>query len=201
MAQPTRTELRGAANARVIAIGASTGGGQALETVLVNLPVIRLGIVIVQHMPKRFTAMFADRLDSLCAMTVREARDGDEVLPGRALIARGGTHMTLQVSGSQYYVSVADGPLANHQKPSVDVLFSSVAKIAGRNALGIIMTGMGNDGALGIRSLHDAGAQTLAQDEKSCVVFGMPRAAISLGGVGKTVPLAQISQEILAYSR
>lgn len=201
MVQSTRTELRGTANARVVAIGASTGGSQALEAVLSNLPAIRIGIVIVQHMPKRFTAMFADRMDSVCAMKVREARDGDEVLPNRALIARGGTHMTLQVSGNQYYVAVTDGPLVNHQKPSVDVLFTSVAEVAGKNALGIIMTGMGNDGALGMKNLHAAGAQTLAQDEKSCVVFGMPRAAIALGGVGKTVPLAQISREILAYCR
>jgi two-component system chemotaxis response regulator CheB len=202
MAQPTRTDLREVGNAtRIVAIGASTGGGAALENVLSSLPVIKLGIVIVQHMPKRFTAMFAERLDNVCAIKVREAKNGDEVLPGQALIAPGGSHMTLHLDASRYYVAVADGPLVNHQKPSVDVLFSSVAQAAGPRVLGIIMTGMGNDGAVGLKEIHDAGAQTIAQDEKSCVVFGMPRAAIALGGVDKIIPLARIPQEIVAYCR
>ncbi|MEW6514906.1 MAG: chemotaxis response regulator protein-glutamate methylesterase [Pseudomonadota bacterium] len=186
---------------KVIAIGTSTGGTQALEAVLTKLPAVTSGIVIVQHMPEKFTAMFADRLNSLCALEVREACDGDRVLPGRALIAPGGRHMMLKRSGAQYYVAVADGPVVNRHKPSVDVLFRSVAQVAGRNALGIIMTGMGDDGARGIKEMHDAGAQTVAEDESTCVVFGMPKVAIDLGGVDKVVPLNLIPQEIIAYGR
>jgi len=183
----------------IIAIGTSTGGTQALEIVLTMLPAVCPGIVIVQHMPEKFTAMFAERLDSLCAMEVREAKNGDRVMPGRALIAPGGRHMMLRRSGAQYYVEVADGPLVNRHKPSVDVLFRSVAQIAGRNALGVIMTGMGDDGARGMKEMHDAGAQTVAEDESTCVVFGMPKEAIKLGGVDKVVPLDRIPQEIVAY--
>jgi len=186
---------------KVIAIGTSTGGTQALEAVLTKLPAVSSGIVIVQHMPEKFTAMFADRLNSLCALEVREACDGDRVLPGRALIAPGGRHMMLKRSGAQYYVAVADGPVVNRHKPSVDVLFRSVAQVAGRNALGIIMTGMGDDGARGMKEMHDAGAQTVAEDESTCVVFGMPKVAIDLGGVDKVVPLHHIPQEIIAYGR
>ncbi len=186
---------------KVVAIGTSTGGTQALEAVLTRLPAVTTGIVIVQHMPEKFTAMFAERLNSLCAMEVREAKDGDRVLPGRALIAPGGRHMMLKRSGAQYYVEVADGPVVNRHKPSVDVLFRSVAQVAGRNALGVIMTGMGDDGARGMKEMHDAGAQTLAEDESTCVVFGMPKVAIDLGGVDKAVPLDRIPQEIIAYGR
>ncbi len=186
---------------KVIAIGTSTGGTQALEAVLTKLPAVTSGIVVVQHMPEKFTAMFAERLDSLCALEVREACDGDRVLPGRALIAPGGRHMMLKRSGAQYYVAVADGPVVNRHKPSVDVLFRSVAQVAGRNALGVIMTGMGDDGARGMKEMHDAGAQTIAEDESTCVVFGMPKVAIDLGGVDKIVPLDRIPQEIIAYGR
>jgi two-component system chemotaxis response regulator CheB len=186
---------------KVVAIGTSTGGTQALEAVLTRLPAVTTGIVIVQHMPEKFTAMFAERLDSLCAMAVREAKDGDRVLPGRALIAPGGRHMMLKRSGAQYYVEVADGPVVNRHKPSVDVLFRSVAQVAGRNALGVIMTGMGDDGARGMKEMHDAGAQTVAEDESTCVVFGMPKVAIDLGGVDRAVPLDRIPQEIIAYGR
>lgn len=186
---------------RVIAIGTSTGGTQALEAVLTRLPAVTAGIVIVQHMPEKFTTMFADRLNTLCALEVREAKDGDRVLPGRALIAPGGLHMMLKRSGAQYYVSVADGPVVNRHKPSVDVLFRSVAQVAGRNALGVIMTGMGDDGARGMKEMHDAGAQTIAEDESTCVVFGMPKVAIDMGGVDKIVPLDRIPQEIMAYGK
>ena len=186
---------------KVIAIGTSTGGTQALEAVLTRLPAVTPGIVIVQHMPERFTAMFAERLNSLCAIEVREAKDGDRVLPGRALIAPGARHMMLKRSGAQYCVAVADGPVVNRHKPSVDVLFRSVAQVAGRNALGIIMTGMGDDGARGMKEMHDAGAKTVAEDESTCVVFGMPKVAIELGGVDKVVPLDRIPQEVVAYGR
>jgi two-component system chemotaxis response regulator CheB len=184
---------------KVIAIGTSTGGTQALEAVLTRLPKVTTGIVIVQHMPEKFTAMFAARLDGLCRIEVREARDGDRVLPGRALIAPGGRHMMLRRSGAQYYVGVADGPVVNRHKPSVDVLFRSVAQAAGRNALGVIMTGMGDDGARGLKEMHDAGALTLAEDESTCVVFGMPKVAIDLGGVDRVVPLDRMPQELIAY--
>ncbi|SDI45454.1 protein-glutamate methylesterase/protein-glutamine glutaminase [Propionivibrio dicarboxylicus] len=185
---------------QVIAIGTSTGGTIALESVLTQLPATTLGIVIVQHMPAMFTAMFSERLNDLCQIEVREARHGDRVIPGRALIAPGGKHMTLRRNGAQYVVDVADGPLINRHKPSVDVLFRSVAKIAGANALGIIMTGMGDDGARGMREMHDAGARTIAQDEASCVVFGMPKEAIKLGAVDQVIPLDQIPAAIIGHS-
>ena len=182
-----------------IAIGTSTGGTQALEAVLTRLPATSLGIVIVQHMPAMFTAMFAERLNSLCQIEVREAQNGDRVHPGRALIAPGGKHMMLKRNGAQYVVEVADGPLVNRHKPSVDVLFRSVAKFAGANALGIIMTGMGDDGARGLKEMHDAGARTIAQDEASCVVFGMPKEAIKLGAADFTLPLDQIPAAIVSH--
>jgi len=185
---------------KVIAIGTSTGGTQALEAVLTRLPAVCPGIVIVQHMPEKFTAMFAERLNQLCKLEVREAKNGDRVLPGLALIAPGGRHMMLKRSGAQYHVEVADGPLVNRHKPSVDVLFRSVAQIAGRNALGVIMTGMGDDGARGMKEMHVAGAQTVAEDESTCVVFGMPKEAIKLGGVDRIVPLGQIPAEIMSFS-
>jgi two-component system chemotaxis response regulator CheB len=186
---------------RVVALGTSTGGTQALEHVLSALPRICAGIVVVQHMPEKFTTAFAARLDSVCEIEVREARHGDHVIPGRALIAPGGRHMQLNRSGARYYVEVSDGPLVNRHRPSVDVLFRSVARYAGRNALGIIMTGMGDDGARGLLEMHEAGARTLAQDEESCVVFGMPREAIRRGGVDSVVSLQSIAAEIAAQAR
>ena len=186
---------------QIIAIGTSTGGTQALEAVLTRLPATCLGIVIVQHMPERFTAMLAQRLNELCRMEIREAQNGDRVMPGRALIAPGGKHMLLKRSGTQYQVEVSDGPLVNRHKPSVDVLFRSVARFAGANALGIIMTGMGDDGARGLKEMHDAGARTIAQDEASCIVFGMPREAIKLGAVDQTIALEQIPGAVTAYCR
>jgi two-component system chemotaxis response regulator CheB len=154
------------------------------------------GIVIVQHMPEKFTAAFASRLDSICRIAVKEAEHNDRVLPGRALIAPGGKHMVLRRSGAQYHVDVVDGPLVNRHRPSVDVLFRSVAKCAGANAVGIIMTGMGDDGAAGLLEMHNVGAQTVAQDEESCVVFGMPKEAIALDAVERVVPLSAIAGEI-----
>jgi len=184
---------------RVVAIGTSTGGTQALEAVLSQLPAVTTGIVIVQHMPEKFTAMFAERLNGLCAMEIREARDGDRVHPGLALIAPGGRHMMLRRNGAQYLVEVRDGPLVNRHKPSVDVLFRSVAQVAGRNALGIIMTGMGDDGARGLKEMRDAGATTIGEDESTCVVYGMPKEAFKLGGVGRELPLDQIPREIVGF--
>lgn len=186
---------------QVIAIGTSTGGTQALEAVLTKLPATCLGIVIVQHMPEKFTAMFAERLNGLCQIEVLEAKNGDRVIPGRALIAPGGKHMMLKRNGAQYVVDVVDGPLVNRHKPSVDVLFRSVAKFAGANALGIIMTGMGDDGARGMKEMHDAGARTIAQDETSCVVFGMPKEAIKLGCVDQSLSLNRIPDAMIVYSR
>jgi two-component system chemotaxis response regulator CheB len=185
---------------RVVAIGTSTGGTQALEDVLTALPRVCPGIVIVQHMPEKFTAAFASRLDGICRIDVREARHNERVVPGLALVAPGGRHLLLKRSGAQYHVEVVDGPLVNRHRPSVDVLFRSAAKSAGRNALGIIMTGMGDDGAAGLLEMRNAGARTLAQDEESCVVFGMPREAIKRGGVERTVPLEAVPQEILRHS-
>ena len=182
---------------RIVAMGTSTGGTQALEEVLTKLPRVTPGIVIVQHMPEKFTAAFAQRLDSLCRITVKEAQDQDRVLPGRALIAPGGKHMLLRRSGAQYFVEVVDGPLVNRHRPSVDVLFRSVAKAAGANALGIIMTGMGDDGAAGLFEMRRVGARTIAQDESSCVVYGMPREAVKRGAVERTVALAEIDREIV----
>lgn len=184
----------------IIAIGTSTGGTQALEAVLTALPSTAPGIVIVQHMPEKFTASFAQRLDSLCDIRVKEASNNDRVLPGTALIAPGGKHMMLKRNGAQYHVEVIDGPLVNRHKPSVDVLFRSVAKFAGKNTLGIIMTGMGDDGARGLKEIHDAGAPTVAQDEESCVVFGMPKEAIALGAADKVMPLSSIPSEIMHYA-
>lgn len=181
---------------KVVVIGASTGGTQALEQVLTALPRTTAGIVIVQHMPEKFTAAFAQRLNSICEVEVREAQTGDRVIPGRALIAPGGRHMLLRRSGAQYQVEVVDGPPVNRHKPSVDVLFRSAAKCAGKNAIGIIMTGMGDDGAAGMLEMRNSGALTIAQDEESCVVFGMPKEAIKHGGVIKVLPLGSMAGEI-----
>lgn len=182
---------------RIVAIGTSTGGTQALEAVLTALPRVSPGIVIVQHMPEKFTASFAERLNSLCQIEVREARNNDRVLPGLALIAPGGKHMMLTRSGAYYHVQVIDGPLVNRHRPSVDVLLRSVAKYAGRNATGIIMTGMGDDGARGMKEMFDAGADTVAQDEATSVVFGMPKEAIKLGGAKRILPLYEMHLAVM----
>jgi two-component system chemotaxis response regulator CheB len=185
----------------MVAIGTSTGGTQALEEVLAALPANTAGIVVVQHMPEKFTAAFAARLNSICAITVKEAETNDRVQQGVALIAPGGKHMLVRRSGNQYYVDVIDGPLVNRHRPSVDVLFRSVAKSAGGNALGIIMTGMGDDGAAGLLEMRKAGAHTVAQDEKSCVVYGMPKEAVKLGAVEKSVALGAIEREIVQHGQ
>lgn len=182
---------------KVIAIGASTGGTEALKAVLTQMPPNSPGIVIVQHMPPRFTTAFANRLNGLCAIEVREAKNGDSVLPGLALIAPGNYHMLLKRVGGSYTVEVKTGPLVCHQRPSVDVLFHSVARYAGSNALGVIMTGMGRDGAVGLLEMRQAGASTIAQDEASCVVFGMPKEAIKQGAVEHVVPLGEIPRTLL----
>jgi two-component system chemotaxis response regulator CheB len=182
---------------RIVCIGASTGGTESLRQILEPLPVDSPGIVIVQHMPEKFTEAFARRLDSFCQVTVKEAQDGDPVLRGQVLIAPGNRHTLLKRSGARYYVTVKDGPLVSRHRPSVDVLFRSAAHCAGRNAVGIIMTGMGDDGAKGLLEMREAGANTLAQDEESCVVFGMPREAIALGAAEQVVPLSAIPRHIL----
>lgn len=182
---------------KVLAIGASTGGTKAIETVLRGLPATAPGTVIVQHMPAQFTAAFAARLNQVCQMEVREARDQDPVVPGVALIAPGGRHMLLHQSGAHYLVHVKDGPLVHHQRPSVDVLFHSVARSAGRNAVGVLLTGMGADGAKGLLAMRQSGAYTLAEDEESCVVFGMPLEAIKLGAATDVVVLPQMAPAIL----
>ena len=182
---------------RVVALGTSTGGTQALEVVLTSLPRVCPGIVIVQHMPALFTAEFANRLNRLCQIEVKEAQNNDRVMPGRALIAPGGKHLLLRRNGAQYFVEVLDGPQVNRHRPSVDVLFRSVAKCAGANALGVIMTGMGDDGAAGLLEMRKAGARTVAQDEDSCVVYGMPKEAVKRGAVERTVALNAIWREIM----
>jgi two-component system chemotaxis response regulator CheB len=182
---------------KIVAIGASTGGTEALKYILSQMPPNSPGILVVQHMPSQFTTAFANRLNNLCQIEVREAKDGDNALPGLALIAPGNHHMVLKCSGSRYYVEVKDGPLVCHQRPSVDVLFCSVGRYAGTNAIGVIMTGMGRDGAKGMLDLRRAGAHTIAQDEASCVVFGMPREAIQQGGVRQVASLEEIPRLIL----
>jgi len=183
----------------VVCIGASTGGTESLRVVLEGLPADSPGIVIVQHMPEKFTAAWAARLNSLVSMEVREAADGDTVLRGCALIARGNRHLLLRRSGARYYVEVKEGPLVSRHRPSVDVLFRSAAHSAGGNALGIIMTGMGDDGARGLLEMRQAGAATIAQDEASCVVFGMPKEAIKLDGAERILPLDHLAREIVRF--
>ncbi|MCM2458029.1 chemotaxis response regulator protein-glutamate methylesterase [Rhizobium sp. CG4] len=185
----------------VVCVGASTGGTEALREMLEKLPANTPGIVIVQHMPEKFTAAFAKRLNSLCEMEIKEAADGDPVLRGHVLIAPGDKHMLLERQGARYHVSVRTGPLVSRHRPSVDVLFRSAARAAGANAMGVIMTGMGDDGARGMLEMHQAGAFTVSQDEASSVVFGMPKEAIAHGGVDKILPLDRIAAEILAEDR
>jgi two-component system chemotaxis response regulator CheB len=185
----------------VACIGASTGGTEALRVMLEQLPANSPGIVIVQHMPEKFTAAFAKRLNSLCEVEVKEAVHGDPMLRGHVLIAPGDRHMMLERQGARYHVTVREGPLVSRHRPSVDVLFRSAARAAGGNAMGVIMTGMGDDGARGMNEMHQAGAYTVAQDEATSVVFGMPKEAIAHGGVDRIVPLDQIAREILAADR
>jgi len=182
---------------RIIAIGASTGGTKAIETVLREMPASSPGTVIVQHMPENFTSSFAQRLNDLCQMEVREAKDNDFVSPGVALIAPGNRHMLLQRSGGNYLVKIKMGPLVHYQRPSVDVLFQSVASQAGKNSVGVLLTGMGADGAKGLLSMQHSGARTIAQSEASCVVFGMPKEAIKLGAADQIVDLANIPATII----
>jgi two-component system chemotaxis response regulator CheB len=182
---------------RVIVIGTSTGGTQALEYLFTQLPRTAPPIIVVQHMPEHFTAAFAKRLNGICQVTVKEAEHNDRALPGLVLIAPGGKHMLLQRSGAQYRVDVKDGPLVSRHRPSVDVLFRSSAQSAGANAVGIILTGMGDDGAHGMKDMHEAGALTIAQDEASCVVYGMPKEAVKLGTVDGILPLSSIPMLIM----
>lgn len=196
---PAKSKAMAQTTDRIIAIGTSTGGTQALEYILTSLPRVCPGIVIVQHMPENFTAAFAARLNGLSQIEVKEAVTGDRVISGRALIAPGGKHMLLKRSGAQYFVEIVNGPPVSRHRPSVNVLFRSVAQAAGNNAMGVIMTGMGDDGAQGLKEMRDAGAATIGQDEDSCVVYGMPREAHKLGAVEKELPLNRIPQEIVNY--
>jgi len=186
---------------KVVVVGASTGGTEALRAMLEVLPPDAPGMVIVQHMPEVFTRAFANRLDTLCQISVKEAETNDTVLRGRALIAPGNHHTLLKRSGARYYVDIKDGPLVCRHRPSVDVLFRSAARYAGKNAVAVIMTGMGDDGARGMLEMKEAGAATIAQDEATSVVFGMPNEAIKLGAVDETLPLKAISKAILARAR
>jgi two-component system chemotaxis response regulator CheB len=186
---------------RVVVVGASTGGTEALREYLEALPLDAPGMVIVQHMPEHFTAAFAKRLDGLCKVNVKEAEDNDTVIRGRVLIAPGNRHTLLKRAGARYYVEVKDGPLVCRHRPSVDVLFRSAARYAAKNAIGVIMTGMGDDGSRGMKEMHDVGSYTIAQDEASCVVFGMPNEAIKTGGVDIVLPLDGIAMEVLRRAR
>jgi len=185
---------------RIVVVGASTGGTEALKSFLEALPLDAPGMVIVQHMPEHFTAAFARRLDGICRVSVKEAANDDTVVRGRALIAPGNKHTLLKRSGARYYVEVKDGPLVSRHRPSVDVLFRSAARYAGKNAVGVIMTGMGDDGAKGMREMKDAGAYTVAQDEATCIVFGMPKEAIKLGAVKTVAPLDHIAGIVMRES-
>ena len=205
---PARSATRAAASAAnmpqtepIICIGASTGGTEALREVLQALPAGSPAILIVQHMPERFTGAFARRLNGICALDIREAEQGDAVLPGRVLIAPGNQHMTLRRIGSRYSVDIVAGPHVSRHRPSVDVLFRSAAQSAGRNAMGIILTGMGDDGARGLLEMRQAGSPTIAQDEESCVVFGMPKEAIALGAAARVLPLKHMAREIGEYGQ
>jgi len=182
---------------KVIVVGASTGGTEAISEFLMSMPPDSPGIVIVQHMPEKFTASFAKRLNSVCAISVKEAEDNDTVIRGRALIAPGNRHMMLKRSGARYYVEIKDGPLVSRHRPSVDVLFRSAAMYAGKNAIGVILTGMGDDGAKGMSEMKEAGAFNIAQDERTSVVYGMPREAVKAGAVDCVLPLNNIAERAL----
>jgi two-component system chemotaxis response regulator CheB len=182
---------------KILAIGASTGGTQAIETLMREMPPNAPGTLIVQHMPQTFTGVFAERLNRICPMEVREARDCENLVNGVALVAPGDKHMVLQKNGACYQVRIKDGPRVHYQRPSVDVLFQTVALNAGKNSIGVLLTGMGADGAKGLLAMHMNGAYTIAQDEKSCVIFGMPKEAIELGGVDEVLPLSQIARSVL----
>lgn len=183
---------------KVVVVGASTGGTEAIAQFLMELPLDSPGIVIVQHMPEKFTTSFAERLNESCRVTVKEAKNGDSVIRGNVLIAPGNYHTLLRRSGARYYVEVKQGQLVNRHRPSVDVLFRSVARYAGRNAIGIILTGMGSDGAMGLKEMKDAGAHTIAQDEATSVVYGMPKEAVEQGAVDKILPLQKIASHIIS---
>ena len=205
MAKPADTQAKASVRSgsmikttnKIIAMGASTGGTEALREVLTAMPANIPPIVIVQHMPQNFTRTFADRLDGMCAIKVKEAGDMEILAPGKALIAPGNKHMQVVRSGAVYYAKLLDGPLVHHQRPAVENLFMSVAEYVGRNAVGVIMTGMGKDGAAGMLSMKKEGAHTIAQDEKSCVVFGMPKEAIDAGGVNQIASLKDIPEAII----
>ncbi|UXY14595.1 chemotaxis protein CheB [Chitiniphilus purpureus] len=190
---PHRTEC-------VIVVGASTGGTEALKDLLTPIPAHAPPILIAQHMPELFTRSFAERLDAICRIRVKEAQAGERLLPGHAYIAPGHSHLMLALKGGQYVCDLSQGPSVNRHRPSVDVLFRSAANVGGRNVLGVILTGMGRDGAQGMRELHDAGGYNLAQDEASCVVFGMPKEAIALGGVDEVLPLRDIAQRLMVLA-
>jgi two-component system chemotaxis response regulator CheB len=196
---PVRSKSMIKTTEKVILVGASTGGTEALSVFLQSLPADSPGVVIVQHMPEHFTASFADRLDGLCRVSVKQADFGDTVLPGRVLIAPGNKHLLIKRSGARYYVETKEGPLVCRHRPSVDVLFRSGARYVGKNAVGVILTGMGDDGARGMKEMRDAGAHNIAQDEKTCVVFGMPKSAIEHGAVDKILPLTDIAHNVLNF--
>jgi two-component system chemotaxis response regulator CheB len=183
----------------LIAIGASTGGTEAIKEILMKLPADAPGVLVTQHMPEHFTKSFADRLNTLCKISVKEAEQNERILPGYAYIAPGNSHLLLKRSGAHYIVDLNQGPLVNRHRPSVDVLFRSVANVAGANALGIILTGMGKDGMQGMLEMKQAGSHTIAQDEASCVVFGMPKEAIAAGGVREVLPLQNIARHAMEY--
>jgi two-component system chemotaxis response regulator CheB len=197
--RPSRAMIK--TTEKVIVVGASTGGTEAIREFLQDMPMDSPGVVIVQHMPEHFTSAFASRLNSICQVTVKEAADNDTVIRGQALIAPGNRHLLLKRSGARYYVEIKDGPLVSRHRPSVDVLFRSTARYAGKNAVGVIMTGMGDDGAKGMKEMHDAGAMTFAQDEASCVVFGMPQEAVRLNAVHKVLALKRIAAEVVQASK
>lgn len=182
---------------KIVAIGASTGGTEALKVVLTQMPPNSPGIVVVQHMPAGFTTAFAERLNTICQVRVKEAENGDSVIPGTVLIAPGNFHMLLKRSGARYYVQIKQGPSIHHQRPAVDVLFKTTARYAGSNSIGAILTGMGADGAAGLMEMKQAGAATIAQNERTCVVFGMPKEAIKMGAADKVLPLNSIAQQII----
>jgi len=184
---------------KLIIIGASTGGTEAIKEVLTRLPADVPGILVAQHMPENFTKSFADRLNSLCKISVKEAEHNERVLPGHAYIAPGHSHLLLKRSGANYMTELSQGPPVNRHRPSVDVLFRSAANVAGANAMGIILTGMGKDGAQGLLEMRNAGSHTIAQDEETCVVFGMPREAIAIGGACEVQPLQNVARRVLEY--